>query len=111
MLDAPTMADQYVFVELSDPDRVEVRDATDAWLATFTEGAYTVSLIGTDRTFTEKDLSVTHARWIRTCATPFEGGVDVEWLEAALDANEKLVPDILAIAMQYIRNAPALFEG
>ena len=105
------MSEPYVLTELSDPDRVEVRDASDAWLATFTKGAYSVSLIGPERTFTENDLSVTHATWIRTYPTVFEAEVDPAWLEAALDANAKSVLDVLAIAMQYIGDAPALFDG
>lgn len=106
-----SMSGEYFFTETSNPIRVEVRDVKNSWLATFTKGAYTVRLTGPKRTFTEKKVSVTHATWVRTYPAPFEAAVDIAWLEAALDANEKLVPDVIAIAMQYIRKAPPLLDG
>lgn len=102
--------EEYFFAEISNPSRVEVFDAKNSWLATFTKGTYTVSLTGPERTFTEKNVSVAHATWIRTYPARFEDAVDIAWLGAALDANEKAVPDVIAIAMQYIRKAPALFD-
>jgi cell wall-associated NlpC family hydrolase len=54
---------------------------------------------------------VTHATWVRTLPRPFDGNVDATWLTHALKANEKRVPDVLAIALQYIARKPAIFEG
>jgi hypothetical protein len=54
---------------------------------------------------------VTHAIWVRTLLAPFDGKVDTTWLTHALKANEQAVPDVLAIAMQYIAASPAIFEA
>ena len=95
------------------PDRTEVKDSTNNWLATFTDGAYTVTLAGPVRTFTESTAAhpVRHGVWVRTLPAPFEGNVDSAWLKSALKANKKAVPDVAAIAMQYIVGAPVIFEN
>jgi hypothetical protein len=95
------------------PDRTEVKDSTNHWLATFTAGAYTVTLAGPVRTFTESTAAhpVRHGVWVRTLPAPFEGNVDSAWLKSALKANKKAVPDVAAIAMQYIVGAPVIFEN
>jgi hypothetical protein len=95
------------------PDRTEARDSMDNWLATLTDGAYTVTLAGPIRTFAEPTAahSVTHGIWVRTLPAPFDSNVDMTWLTHALKANEQAVPDVLAIAMQYIAGSPAIFEG
>jgi cell wall-associated NlpC family hydrolase len=94
------------------PDRVEVNDSTDNWLATLTDGAYTVTLTGPVRTFTEPTVAhpVTHGVWVRTLPAPFDGNLDWAWLKSALKANTQAVPDVAAIAMQYIAGAPVIFE-
>ena len=102
---------KYTCRHLLEPDRVEVRDTDYRILATFTNGAYTVVLAGPRRKFDEGKASVAHAKWVRTCPVPFEGKVDHAWLERALAANVARVPDVLAIAMQYIRDAPPIVEG
>ena len=97
---------------LANPDRTEVRDSNKKWLATLTDGAYTVTLRGPRRTFAERadDDSVTHSIWVRSLPGPFDGNVDRSWLTVALKANSQRSPDLLAIAMQYIKRAPAIFE-
>ena len=94
------------------PDRTEVTDSTHNWLATFTNGAYTVTLTGPVRTFTEPSAThpATHGIWVRTLRAPFDGRVDLAWLKSALKANKLGAPDVLAIAMQYVAGAPAVFE-
>ena len=93
------------------PDRAEVKDSTDNWLATLTDGGYTVTLTGPVRTFNEPSASpVTHGVWVRTLPAPFDGNLDLAWLKSALKANTQAVPDVAAIAMQYIAGAPAIFE-
>ena len=92
----------------SDPNRTEVRDARGRWLATFTRGARTVTLAGPGRDFVEGSAAVAHGTWVRSYVEPFAGQVQPEWLTAALVANEKNVPDILALALQYIRGAPPI---
>ena len=101
----------YSYRHLADPDRIEVRDSKDRVLATFTNGAYTVVLSGPRRRFAESTASVAHAKWVRAYTQPFDGKVDGEWLKQALAANEARVPDVLALAMQYIRGAPKILEG
>jgi cell wall-associated NlpC family hydrolase len=97
---------------LTRPDRTEVKDSTNNWLATFTDGAYTVTLAGPVRKFTESTAAhpVTHGIWVRTLLAPFEGEVDPAWLKSALKANRQAAPDVMAIAMQYIAGAPAVFD-
>jgi len=94
------------------PDRTEVRDSNNKWLATMTDGAYTVTLAGPVRTFSEPTAadSVRHGVWVRTLPAPFDGNVDSTWLESALKANKQAVADVAAIAMQYIAGAPVIFE-
>ena len=90
--------------------RPEVHDTTGRWLATFTNGAYTVVLWGPRRRFVEGKASLSHAKWVRTYPTPFAGKLSRKWLERALAANQARAPDVLAIAVQYIRGAPAILE-
>jgi hypothetical protein len=96
----------------ADPDRTEVTDSKNRWLATFTDGSYTVTLAGAPRTLSEPTAahSVTHSIWVRSLPAPFDGNVDTTWLTGALKSNQKAVPDVLAIAMQYIAGEPAVFE-
>ena len=89
------------------PDRAEVKDSTDNWLAALTDDAYTVTCQGRSARFTEPTAAhpVTHRVWVRTLPTPFDGKVDSTWLKYALKANKEAVPDVAAIAMQYIAGA------
>jgi hypothetical protein len=94
------------------PDRTEVSDSKGNWAARLTDGAYTVTLSGPVRTFAEPTAGhpVTHAVWVRTLPAPFAGNVDTAWLKQAMKANKNAVADVLAIAMQYLAGAPAIFE-
>jgi hypothetical protein len=102
---------RYTYRSRPNPDRVEVVGANSRSLASFTMGAYTVVLRGPRRRFSEGDVSVAHAKWVRTYPVPFDGEMDLDWLQEALAANEDRDPDVLAIAMQYIRGAAAIEEG
>jgi cell wall-associated NlpC family hydrolase len=95
------------------PARTEIIEHRGATLAVMTNGAYTVTSLGPRRTFTEATAahSVTHAIWVRTLPAPFDGNVNTRWLSRALAANQARVPDVLAIAMQYIKGAAPVFEG
>jgi hypothetical protein len=92
------------------PGEVNVHDPDNRLIATFMEGAFTVRLAGPPREFVEGKAKVPHAIWIRTYPSPFDGIVNQAWLRRALKANAQGVPDILTIAMQYIRNAPPIHE-
>ena len=98
---------------LTDPDRTEVMDTRRRRVASFTDGATTVTSSGPRRRFSEPAAAdaVTHAVWVRTLPKPFTGAVDEAWLTAALQANELRVPDVLAIAMQYVSGAAAVLDG
>ena len=100
----------YSYQTLTEPDRLEVRDTENNWLSTFTLGTYTVTMTGSERTFSEPGVSVRHTAWVRALPTPFNGQLDSDWPAQALEANQQQVPDILAIAMQYTKGAPALLD-
>jgi cell wall-associated NlpC family hydrolase len=105
------MSEKWIRCQQSAPDRVEVRDANDNWLATFTTGSYTVTVKGPNRTLREKDASVIHAVWVRSYPVPFAGEIEQAWLDKAIDANDQSVPDVIAVSMQYILDAPPIFDG
>jgi NlpC/P60 family len=96
---------------LSDPKRIELRDASGRWLATLTHGARSVTCRGPRRSFSEDGLRVTHAVWARALPRPFKVTIDRTWLQAALAANTRRQSDLLALAMQYVRGAPAQRES
>jgi cell wall-associated NlpC family hydrolase len=95
------------------PTRTELSDSKNNWLATLTENAYTVRLVGPRRTFKGKTAAhaVKHTTWVRTLPSPFDGNVNAAWLRRAFKANQREVPDVLAIAMQYVKGSPEIFEG
>jgi cell wall-associated NlpC family hydrolase len=103
---------------LADPDRIVVTDNAE-WVATFTPGCYTVTLAGPARTFSEtfridgsnRTVKVTHSTWVRAAPGPVDEHIDERWLLCALAANHAGTPDALAIAMQYIKNAPPILLG
>jgi hypothetical protein len=103
----------FIYKYHSSPDRVEVYNQDDGWLATFTHNVYTVILKGPDRTFGESSTSatVTHNIWVRVLSKPFNGKISKKWLTNALKLNEEEEPDVLAIAMQYIDGAEPIYEG
>lgn len=108
----------YTYYSRTNPDRVEVSES-GKWIATFTEGCYTVTLAGPERTFSETfkvdgethHASVKHSTWVRAAPGPADHTIDERWLSHALDANWAETPDLLAIGMQYVKGAPAVSEG
>ena len=97
-----------------DPGEAIALVTTEAdWIATLTFGASTVRLIGPERTFVEPTAAyaVRHDTWVRTVPEPFSGSIDRAWFDNALEANRSGLPDILAISMQYLRNAPPISDG
>lgn len=96
-------------VTLANPARVEVRDASGTWVATFTNGARTVTLLGPQRTFSESTAAtVVTSVWVRLLPAAFDGMVDHAWLDQALVDSS---PDLLAIAMQYIGGTAAVYDA
>jgi cell wall-associated NlpC family hydrolase len=108
----------FTYRERTNPDRIDVEEQ-GSWIATFTVGCYTVTSKGPTRTLSEqfrtggstRTVSVTHSTWVRSAPGPVDTTVDERWLTRALAANEAGTPDALAIAMQYVKGAPALLEG
>lgn len=101
------------FVPTSSGGTIALRDNAGEFVASLTLGAHTVALAGPERTFRETGLrhSVTHGVWIRSLPRPFDGVVDLSWVRSALAANRAGVPDVLAMALQYVRGAPAILDG
>lgn len=99
-----TGINRFHYKALSEPPGTEVTDADGHWLATFTDNAYTVTLLGAERTFTEPSAKnpVISTVWVRVLPAPFHGSVDEAWLSHALNDRS---PDVLAISMQYITGA------
>jgi len=94
------------------PTSVQILDAGSGdWFATFTLDAYTVTLAGPSRRFTEGRRHVDSTTWVRLLPVPFEGHVDLDWLSLALAANEAEVPDILAIGFQYTADSPRRYAN
>ncbi len=111
---ASSLHAQFKFQPQSDPARVEVKSSTGQWLATFTKGCQTVTLQGPKRTFAESTAAdaITHDVWVRTLPKPFDGEkVPQEWLMEALKSNHVKAPDVLAMGMQYLRDAPVIKQG
>ena len=96
---------------LTEPERVEVFDPSQNWLATVTAGARTVTLNGPERIFAEAAVTVTHAVWVRCLPEPYSGELDLNWLQQALDANSQLLPDLLELATQYVKGKPPVLEN
>ena len=48
----------YLCQYLPDPGRFDIRDSRKQWLGTFTRAAYTVTLTGPERTFSEGTAAV-----------------------------------------------------
>jgi cell wall-associated NlpC family hydrolase len=94
-----------------------VHDDIGCHVAVLTIGAYTVALKGPSRRFDEPTASdpVEHDVWVRTLPSPFHLATSRlwlhGWLEQALLANAARIPDVLAIATQYLHGAPGLHEG
>lgn len=98
------------FGRQADPPRTVVTDAAGRIVATFTDGARTVNLLGPTRRFSEPattEAGVTSQTWVRTLPTPWSPGAEREpwfrpWLDAALRDRS---PDVLAVAAQYLPGA------
>ena len=101
-------------VEVGDPGKsIALVSAEADWLATVTFGASTGRLIGPERTFAEPTAAhaVRNNTWVRTLPEPFSGRIERAWFDNALEANRSGLPDILAISMQYLRDAPPIYDG
>ena len=97
--------------DLCHPRQMIVSSIDGTWLATFTMGAYTVTLNGPTRRLSEGKRVVEHSTWVRTYPQPFdEQNFDPVWLFSALAANDAGELDVVGIAMQYITRQPRVFD-
>jgi cell wall-associated NlpC family hydrolase len=103
----------YTFDRVVAPDRTVVRDGDGAIVATFTDGARTVSLTGPERTFSEPSTTSAKVRttiWVRLAPRQWRAGAEhAAWFEPwFLKALRDRSPDVLAITMQYLHGKPTL---
>jgi cell wall-associated NlpC family hydrolase len=103
----------YTFDRVAAPDRTVVRGTGGAIVATFTDGARTVSLTGPERTFSEPSTTSARVRttaWVRLAPRLWRAGAEhAAWFEPwFLKALRDRSPDVLAITMQYLHGKPAL---
>jgi hypothetical protein len=105
--------DEWTLTRTSGPAGTVVQDQSGAVLAELTDGSRTVTLAGPSRRFTELGLSaeVVTDRWVRLLDSPYSGNLDGpvrDWLHRALDDRSA---DVLAVAFQYVKGAPDVFNG
>lgn len=84
---------------------VKVRSATGRLIATFTQGARTVTVRGQARVLAEPADSTATVRnhWrVRLLPRPFSGHIDWSWLRSA---RHDTSPDVLDVALQYTTGA------
>lgn len=102
----------YRYERLNAPARTVVRDEHGAIVASFTDGARTAAITGPARTFAEPARTpavVTTQVWPRLIPQPWRPDAEREewfrpWLDAAVADR---TDDVLAIAAQYLDDAPA----
>jgi cell wall-associated NlpC family hydrolase len=94
------------FERLENPARTVQRDGTGAVVATFTDGARTVTITGPPRTFTEPQFTtatITTTTWVRLAPQEWAAGAEqAEWFGPWFEvAKQDTSPDVLDVAMQY----------
>lgn len=105
-----TTTASFTYKRLSSPARTLAYNSSKKLVATFTDGARTVNLVGPARTFRETaftSYTVTTTAWVRLLPAPFAGRVSESWLAARLVDTS---PDVLAIAFQYVIGAAPLVD-
>lgn len=106
-----TTSGGYTLKRLTAPARTLAYDSAGKLVATFTDNARTVVVVGASRTFAEPantTATVTTTAWVRLLSSPFAGSVDTAWLTARRSDPS---PDLLAVAFQYGVGAATLTDG
>lgn len=98
----------YEVRRLADPDRHEVYDATDQWIATYTLGSFTVTYRGAHRVFHQNNATIAGDIWARMLPVPFDGRIDFAHLD---EMRTDPSPDLLAIGAQYLDGVPPIYSG
>ncbi|MGW4892290.1 C40 family peptidase [Kitasatospora sp. NPDC004240] len=104
-------AESYRYERLTAPARTVVRDGRGAVLATLTDGARTAALTGPGRTFAEPgttSATVVGDTWVRLMPQPWKAGAETQewfrtWFRQSLGSTSD---DVLAVAVQYLAEAP-----
>jgi len=99
------------FERATSPERTLVLDRTGTAVAVFTDGARTVRLTGPSRTFREPkstEATVTSAAWVRLAPQAWSAGAErADWFEPWFaKARDDTSPDVLAVATEYLADAP-----
>lgn len=97
----------FTYRRLAEPPRTVVTDDTGRVVATLTDAARTVNLLGPTRRFSEPAgtaAGVTTQTWVRMLPGPWSAGAEREpwfrpWLDAALRDRG---PDVLSVAAQHL---------
>lgn len=110
-----TDPEDLVFARLDDPARTVVTDGQGVVVATFTDGARTVQVTGPERALAEPrytHAAVRTTAWVRLAPQPWHADADREpWVRPWLaDRLADTSPDVLAVAMEYLQDAPAVVD-
>jgi cell wall-associated NlpC family hydrolase len=105
--EAQPVTGSFDYRRLADPPRTVVTDDTGRVVATLTDAARTVNLLGPTRRFGEPAgaaTEVTSQTWVRMLPGPWSAGAERQpwfrpWLDAALRDRG---PDVLAVAAQHL---------
>ena len=105
-------AGQLQYQRLDDPARTIARTPSGKVVATMTDGARTVALLGPERIFADPGFTaatVTTRTWVRILPRAWSAGADRQrwfrsWLDQALSDTS---PDLFAVALQYLRGQVA----
>ena len=103
---------QLQYQRVDAPASTIARTPSGEVVATMTDGARTVALLGPERTFADPDYTaatVTTTTWIRLMPQEWTSGSERQpwfqpWLEDTLGDTS---PDMFAVALQYLRGQPA----
>jgi len=100
----------WTHTRMANPARTQVTASDGRWLATLTDGAQTVTLAGPERRLDEPSAAdpVITSVWVRALDRPFDGHVDETWLADAMSTTQ---PDVLALAMGYLTDAPDEYDA
>ena len=102
----------YSYRRATSPNRTEIISSSGQRVAIMTDGARTAHIYGPSRTFEEPHFTNTTVEtnfWVRLAPHVWRAGAEkqqwfIDWLATARNDRS---PDVLAIAMEYLHDAPA----
>jgi cell wall-associated NlpC family hydrolase len=104
-------AEQLLYARLDGPARTIARTPAGDVVATMTDGARTVAVLGPPRTFADPEFTpatVTTTVWVRLMPQEWTSGAEREpWFQPWLDQTlHDTSPDLFGVALQYLRSQP-----